>query len=577
MKQYERRIDASGQEYLETSLPGLALTRFPLLNKSTAFTLEERREFGLLGLFPSHVSTIEEQVARAYANFRSFQTNLDRHIFLRVLQDRNEVLFYALLEEHLEEMMPIIYTPTVAEAVEKFSVIYRYPRGLVVSTDNIDHIDELLTNTPFPEVKLIVATDSEGILGIGDQGFGGMAICIGKLSIYTAAAGIDPALTLPVELDVGTNRQDLLDDPLYLGVRHERLVGQAYDDFIHRFVTALKRRFPDVLLQWEDFSKQKAFDVLARYQDVLPSFNDDVQGTGSVVLAGLAAACRKGRQRLQDQVFLVYGAGAGGIGVARQILIGLQRDGLSEQEAGARLFVIDSKGLILADRQGLEPYKLAFAQDPARIRDWQVSGEIPGLLDTVRQAGVTALLGLSGQRGAFNREVVQAVDANTPYPIIFPLSNPTANGETTPEEVYAWTEGRAIVATGSPFEDVVYRGVSYPVGQGNNAFIFPGLGLGTLLCGARRVTAGMLTAAAVALADYTDDQRIAQGGMYPRIETLRGLSRRVAAAVIEQAVADGVATKESGPDVFGFIEKNTWHPRYLPVRRRRQGDAIVGR
>ncbi|UCH25925.1 MAG: NAD-dependent malic enzyme [Trueperaceae bacterium] len=569
MKQYKRRIDADGQEYLEVDLSPLALTRLPLLNKSTAFTLEERRELGLIGLFPSHVSTIEEQITRSYANFENFSTNLDKHVFLRVLQDRNEVLFYALLEAHLEEMMPIIYTPTVAEAVEKFSIIYRYARGLVVSTENIDHIDEILANTPFPEVSLIVATDSEGILGIGDQGFGGMAICIGKLSLYTAAAGIDPALTLPVELDVGTNRQDLLDDPLYLGVRHERLTGQAYEDFIHRFVTALEKRFPDVLLQWEDFSKQKAFDVLERYRSTVPSFNDDIQGTGSVVLGGLLNAARKSRQPLKDQVFLIHGAGAGGIGVAHQIALGLVREGLSYDRAKDHIFLIDSKGLVLSDRVGLESYKHSFAHDPARVATWQIDGRVPSLLETVREGGVTALIGLSGQRGAFSQEVVEAVDANTPYPIVFPLSNPTANSEAIPEDIFRWTEGRAIVATGSPFDEVTYNGVNYPIGQGNNAFIFPGLGLGVMLSGARRVTDGMLTAAALALSEYTDANRVAQGGMYPRIEHIRGVSRRVAAAVMAQALEDGVASVTTDEDLNDFVEKRMWKPRYLPFRRKR--------
>lgn len=566
LEQYRRRVDERGQAYLETSLPGLMLTRLPLLNKGTAFTREEREAFGLDGLFPSHVSTLEEQVERAYVNFASFQTDLDKHIYLRVLQDRSEVLFYALVDAYLEEMLPIIYTPTVAQAVEQFSRIYRYPRGLVVSTENIGRIDALLANVPFPEVELVVATDSEGILGIGDQGFGGMAICIGKLSLYTAAAGIDPALTLPVELDVGTNRQDLLDDPLYLGVRHERLTGEAYDDFIERFVTALKRRFPGVLLQWEDFSKQKAFDVLERYQDALPSFNDDIQGTGAVVLAGLLAAARKSQQPLGEQVFLIHGAGAGGVGVARQIARGLVDEGLSEREAKARLYLIDSKGLVLQDRKGLEPYKREFAHDPARVAHWRIAGEIPSLLETVKEAKVTALIGLSGQRGAFGEAVVKAVCANTPYPLVFALSNPTANSEAVPDDVYRWSEGRAILATGSPFPDVAWEGSRHPVGQGNNAFIFPGLGLGTLLSKANRVSDGMLLAAAKALAEYVDPARLNLGGVYPKIDKLRAASRRVALAVMAQAQREGLAQTELPDDLEAYLDEKMWRPVYLPIR-----------
>ena len=567
MKQYDYKIDQHGNPYLETDLPGLMLTRLPLLNKSTAFSLEERQAFELSGLFPPHISTLKQQVERAYSNFKRFQNDLDKHIFLRVLQDRNEVLFYALLAEHLEEVMPIIYTPTVAQAVEQFSQIYRFPRGLVVSTGNIDHIDDLLEHTPYPYVKLIVATDSEGILGIGDQGFGGMAICIGKLSIYTAAAGVDPALTLPVELDVGTNRQDLLDDPLYLGMRHERLTGTEYDDFIHRFVTALKKQFPNVLLQWEDFSKQKSFDVLERYQKTLPSFNDDIQGTGAVVLAGLLAAARKNHRSLKEEVFLIHGAGAAGVGVASQIATGLQREGLSSSEAKARIFVLDSKGLLLAGRAGLEPYKKILAQDSARIANWQFTGSIPNLIDTIKNAKVTTLIGLSGQRGAFNQEVVQALDANTPYPVVFALSNPTANCEAVPADVYAWTEGRATVATGSPFDDVDFQGLRHPIGQGNNAFIFPGLGLGIMLSGAREVTEEMLGESAVALADYVDAGRLDRGAVYPEIGKLRSVSKHVAIAVVKHAVSAGLARVEVPAEVEGFVESRMWKPVYLPIRK----------
>lgn len=571
MKQYEKKYDANGRPYLETSLPGFLLTRLPLLNKVTSFTLEERKEFGLMGVLPTHVSTLEEQVERSYANFKSFRTDLEKHVFLRALQDRSEVLFYALIDRHIEEMMPIIYTPTVAQAVEQFSRIYRYPRGLVVSPENIDQIDSLLENTPFPDVQLIVATDNEGILGIGDQGFGGLAICIGKLSLYTAAAGIDPAVTLPVELDVGTSRKDLLEDPLYLGVRRPRMEGKEYDDFIHRFVTALQRRFPNVLLQWEDFSKQKAFDVLDRYRDVVPSLNDDIQGTGAVVLAGLLAGSRLSQQDLKQQTFLIHGAGAGGVGVARQIVRGLQLQGLTLEQARQRIFLIDSKGLILKDRRGLEPYKLEFAHEPSRVAGWKVQNGIPSLLETVKEAKVSVLLGLSGQRGAFGEEVVRAVAANTPYPMVFALSNPTANSEAVPEDIYRWTGGKALVATGSPFDDVTWDGAAHPVGQGNNAFIFPGLGLGVLTCRARRVTDGMLTAAALALSEFVDKGRLAQGALYPRMDKIHVASKQVAVAVIRQAQKEGVATEKLPENLEAHLEARMWRPEFLPLRKARGG------
>lgn len=567
MKQFERRVDANGEPYLATGLPGFMLMRLPLLNKGTAFTREERLEFGLEGLLPPHVATLEEQLKRTYENYQRSTTNIDKHVYLRSLQDRNEVLFYALLERHLEEMMPIVYTPTVAEAVQTFSRIYRYPRGLTISTENIDRVDEVLEHAVIHDVRLAVVTDSEGILGIGDQGFGGMGICIGKLSLYTAAAGIDPAVTLPIELDVGTNRADLLDDPLYLGVRHERLTGQAYDDFIARFVAAFKRRFPEALLQWEDFSKQKAFTVLERFQDVLPSFNDDIQGTGAVTLAGLLAATRRTKRPLTDEVILVHGAGAGGVGVALQVIEGLVDLGLSREEARARVYCLDSSGLVVAGRPGVEGYKEAVAQDPARVAGWGEDGRPPGLLETVRRGKVTVLLGLSGQGGAFGREVVEAVAANTPTPIVFAMSNPTENSEATPEDVYRWTDGRAIVATGSPFPPVEWGGARHQVGQANNAFVFPGLGLGALLARVERVTPGMLRAAAEALAEYTDPARIAQGAVYPSISALRRASRHVATKVLEQAIDEGNACVERPEDPADFVARAMWEPRYLPIRK----------
>ncbi|MDZ7707092.1 MAG: NAD-dependent malic enzyme [Trueperaceae bacterium] len=565
---YERKRGPDGP-YLETDLPGVLVSRLPLLNKGTAFSEDERRAFGLDGLFPSKVSTLDEQVARAESNLRGFEVDLDKHVYLRVLQDRNEVLFYALLERNLEEILPLIYTPTVAEAVERFSHIYRHPRGLVISTETIDRVDELLANVPLPDVRLAVATDSEGILGIGDQGFGGMAICIGKLSLYTAGAGVDPGQTLPIELDVGTNRQDLLDDPMYLGVRHERLRGREYDAFVERFVEAFQTRFPSALLQWEDFSKQRAFDLLGRYRDVLPSFNDDVQGTGAVVLAGLLAAARVSRRPLTHETIAIHGAGAGGVGVARQIVAGLRRAGMSERDAKARVLVLDSRGLVVEGREGVDAYKTEVAQPASRLEGWRFSGAAPDLLETVREGGVTALIGLSGQRGAFGRDVVEAVDRNTPVPIVFALSNPTRHTEADPADVLDWTEGRALVATGSPFPDVLRGGHRTVVGQGNNAFVFPGLGLGVMLSGARRVSDDMLSAAAEALADYVDVGRLEHGALYPSVAKLRSVSRQVAAAVVRQAQREGVATEPLGDDLDQAVSEAMWTPTYLPLRRSR--------
>jgi malate dehydrogenase (oxaloacetate-decarboxylating) len=571
MRAYEKKSDAQGRPFLETSLPGHVLARHPLLNKGTSYTVEERRELGLEGLLPPVVESLQTQLARAYEGFVSCATALDKHVYLRALQDRSEVLFYALLEQHIEEMMPIIYTPTVAQGVERFSHLWRAPRGLVVSPDNVDRLDAMLEALDLPDVQLVVATDSEGILGIGDQGYGGLAICIGKLSLYSAAAGIDPGVSLPVVLDVGTNRKELLEDPLYLGVRRPRLEGPEYDALVAAFVAAMRRRFPHALVQWEDFSKQKAFDVLERHRDEQPSFNDDIQGTGAVVLAGLIAAGRRTRTRLSDQVVLVHGAGAGGVGVARQVARGMVREGLSPEEARTRIFLLDSKGLILTDRKGLEPSKREFAQPPDRIAGWRCEGAIPNLLETVREARVTVLLGLSGQRGAFTEQVVRQAAANAPTPIVFALSNPTANTEALPEDVLRWTDGRALVATGSPFPDVRLGQTVRPVGQGNNAFIFPGLGLAVLLAHARRVTDGMLVAASLALADALEPERLDAGALFPRMDRIRSASRKVAVAVLRQAQADGVTHVALPEDLESFVEARMWRPTFLPVRRPERG------
>ncbi len=565
---YDVKRDEKGERYLEPYVTGFLLLRLPLLNKGTAFTEEERRLLGLEGLLPPHVNTLEEQKERVYRRYRLIQTPLDKHIYLRHLQDRNEVLFYALLVDHLEEMLPILYTPTVGEAVREFSHIYRYPRGFTASTRNIDHLDEALSNVPLEEVRLIVATDSSAILGIGDQGFGGMAISIGKLTLYTAAGGVGPDKTLPVELDVGTDREDLLKDPLYLGVRHKRLRGEAYFQFLDRFVEAVKRRYPKALIQWEDFAKETAFAVLERYRKVVPSFNDDIQGTGAVALAGVLSACRLKGERLRDQTVVVYGAGAGGIGVAWALLEGMKREGLSEEEAKARVLVLDSKGLLVEGR-AMEAYKRPFAQRAERIAGWAFSGPYPNLLETIRNARATVLLGLSGQGGSFTEPVARAMLENAERPVIFPLSNPTSASEALPDDLIYWTEGRALVAAGSPFPPVGYKGRVIPIGQGNNAFIFPGLGLGAVLARAREVTDGMVLEAAYALHEYT--QAHFPDLLYPPVGRLREVSPYVAARVMAKALEEGVAEEEriqglSLEGLLEFVRGRFWEPRYLPYR-----------
>ncbi|GAA6731881.1 NAD-dependent malic enzyme [Thermus brockianus] len=565
---YDVKRDEKGERYLEPYVTGFLLLRLPLLNKGTAFTEEERRALGLEGLLPPHVNTLEEQKERVYRRYRLIASPLDKHIYLRHLQDRNEVLFYALVVDHLEEMLPILYTPTVGEAVREFSHIYRYPRGFTASTKNIDRIEEALGNVPLEEVRLIVATDSSAILGIGDQGYGGMAIAIGKLTLYTAVGGVGPDKTLPVELDVGTDREDLLNDPLYLGVRHKRLRGEAYYQFLDRFVEAVKKRYPKALIQWEDFAKEAAFSVLERYRKVVPSFNDDIQGTGAVALAGVLSACRLKGERLSEQVVVVYGAGAGGIGVAWALVEGMKREGLSEEEAKARVLVLDSRGLLVEGRN-MEAYKRPFAQKRERLRDWRFSGEYPNLLETIQNARATVLLGLSGQGGSFTEPVARAMLENTPRPVIFPLSNPTSASEALPDDLIYWTEGRALVAAGSPFPPVGYKGRTIPVGQGNNAFIFPGLGLGAVLSRAREVTDGMVLEAAYALYDLTQERF--PDLLYPPVRHLREVSPYVAARVMKKALEEGVAEEEriqglSFPELYAFVRSRFWEPRYLPYR-----------
>ena len=563
---YDVRRSEDGHRYLHPLVRGFPLLRFPLLNKGTAFTEAEREALGLDGLLAPQVDTLDALVERQYAEYAQITEPLDRHVFLRNLQDRNEVLFYALLSAHVEEMLPVVYTPTVGLAVQKFSQIYRYPRGLTLSTRNIERAGAALANVPLNDVRIIVATDSSAILGIGDQGFGGMAISIGKLSLYTVAGGVGPDKTLPVELDVGTGRADLRDDPAYLGVKHERLTGDEYLRFVDRFVEATLQRYPKAIIQWEDFSKDAAFEVLQRYRRVVPSFNDAIQGTGAVVLAGVLNACRMKGEALRDQVVVVHGAGAGGAGVALAIREGMRREGLSETEISGRVFVLDSRGLLTDDRR-MEDYKRALATPKALTDGWAGTD----LESVIREARATVLLGLSGQAGIFSEGVVRAAHANTPRPLVFPLSNPTANTEALPADILAWTGGQAIVATGSPFDPVRLHGETHEIGQGNNAFIFPGLGFGAILARVREVTDEMVTAAAYALAEYTQANH--PGRTYPPVDELSHASIHVAVAVIRQALADGVATEftlrgQSDAGLLDTVKRKFWQPKYLPFRPR---------
>ncbi|MBI3652604.1 MAG: NAD-dependent malic enzyme [Acidobacteria bacterium] len=564
--------ETTGEEVWEVALGGQLLLDYPLLNKGSAFTLEERREFGLLGLLPPHISTVEEQLIRNYANFKVKETDLERYVFLVSLQDSNETLFYSLLEKHLAEMMPIIYTPVVGLASQHYSHIYRRPRGLYISYPQRAEMDEMLANATLAEVSIIVVTDGERILGLGDLGIGGMGIPIGKLALYTVCAGLHPATTLPIILDVGTNNQELLGDPLYIGWRHPRISGAEYDEFLEAFVVGLKRRFPQALLQWEDFARHNARRLLEKYQDRLCSFNDDIQGTGAVTTAALLAASQITGSKISQQRIVMFGAGSAATGIAEQILAAMMMEGLSAAEATARLWLLDVGGLLHSGREDLEAIARPFAQPVERLANWQLANSaFITLAEVVHHLHPTVLIGTAAQPGAFTREIIAAMAAHTPQPIIFPLSNPTSKCEAHPADVLAWTAGRAIVATGSPFAAVpasVYGGTgTRMIGQCNNSYIFPGVGLGVIASGARRVTNEMFAVAARALSALSPALRDRNASLFPPLETIRSVSRTVAIAVAVQAQSEGLAAQTSLEEITFRVDANMWKPRYVRYRR----------
>ena len=542
---------------------GMDLLDTPLLNKGTAFTEEERTLFGLLGLLPPHVETLEEQVVRAYEAYQRKDDDLERHIYLRALQDTNEVLFYRLLLDHIEEMTPIVYTPTVALACQQFSHIYRRPRGLFVSYPRRDSITTLLRNRPNPNVDVIVVTDGERILGIGDQGAGGLGIPIGKLSLYTLIGGIRPERTLPIVLDVGTNNQERLNDPEYLGWRHARITGQDYFDFIDQFVQAVKQEFPETCLQWEDFANSHARPILERYRDELLTFNDDIQGTAAVALGAILSAIKVTGKTLREQQIMIFGAGAAAIGVADGLRAAMKEEGLREQEARSRFWLLNSKGLLHSGRKDLTREQSVYAQPESRISGWPRTskGQI-GLADVVEKIDATILIGLSTVGGAFSQTIVREMARKTERPVIFPLSNPTANSEATAEDLIRWTDGRALVATGSPFPPVNYLGRKIPIAQCNNVYIFPAMGLGVVASGARRVTDSMMLAAARALAANSPALKDSSASLLPRLTDLRRVAAEIAVAVGTQAQKDGVAAKLGEDELRQRVTAAQWTPNY---------------
>jgi len=553
---------------IATSLSGQLLLDNPLSNKGSAFSIDERRELGLIGLLPAHFSTIEEQLTRTYENYQRKQSDLGRYVFLTALQDRNETLFYRLLEEHITEMMPIVYTPTVGEGCRQYSHVFRRPRGLYISYPDRNEIPSLLANAPAERVEVIVVTDGERILGLGDLGVGGMGIPVGKLSLYTLCAGIHPSTTLPILLDVGTDNRDLLDDPLYLGWRHERVRGQEYNEFIDLFVDAIRQKFPRVLLQWEDFAKQNAAPLLKRYRDRLCTFNDDIQGTGAVTVAGLLAAMKLTRTTLGKQRIVILGAGSSAIGICDQIMATMLHAGYSEDEAKQSLWLVDSKGLVHKERYQLEASKRKYAQPIERIAKWQLSDPSNlTLSEVVKNVHPTVLIGTSAQPGAFSEDIIREMAAHVERPVVFPISNPTSKSEATPADLLEWTDGRALVATGSPFPPVNRAGRSIRIGQCNNAFIFPGLGLGVIASGAQRVTDGMFVVAARVLSECSPAMNDPDAPLYPPLECVREISRKVALAVGVEAQRVGVARPTCFEELEHHVTSKMWNPRYVPLRR----------
>jgi len=549
---------------LAPNLRGHALLETPSLNKGTAFTLQERQALSLDGLLPPVVETIEEQSSRAYKAYLRKHDDLERHIYLRQLQDTNEVLFYRLLLEHIEEMLPIVYTPVVAEACQEFSHIYRRPRGLIISYPIRDHMESLLRNRPNKDVRVIVVTDGERILGIGDQGVGGLGIPIGKLSLYTLIGGVPPAQTLPIILDVGTNNEQRLADPEYLGWRHERITGGEYDDFVDRFVQAVKKELPETLLQWEDFSKAHARPILDRYRDQLITFNDDIQGTAAVAAGAIFSGVRVSGKRLRDQQVVMLGAGSAGIGVADMLREAFVADGLSESEARLRFWVVNSGGLLHSGRTDLSEEQRRYAQPAERLGNFSrtlENGRI-GLSDVIHKIDATILIGLSTLPAAFTESIVREMARKSERPIILPLSNPTSKSEAVPEDLLRWTDGRALIATGSPFPDVTYKGGKARISQCNNVFVFPAMGLAVSATRARRVTDGMFLAAASALAKHSPALADPAAPLLPALTDLRKAAIEIAFAAGEQAQSEGLCVKCSAESLRNAIVSSQWAPVY---------------
>jgi len=551
------------------SYAGPSLLETPLLNKGSAFSGRERLNFNLIGLLPPRYENIEEQVKRAYMQYKSFDQPINKHIYLRAVQDNNETLFYRLLNEHLVEMLPIIYTPTVGEACEHFSDIYRSARGIIASYEERQFMDEILRSVTKDRIKVIVVTDGERVLGLGDQGVGGMGIAIGKLSIYTSCGGISPAYTLPVALDVGTNNKTLLDDPYYMGTRHPRIEKAEYDAFVDDFINAAQKRWPGVLIQFEDFAQPNAMPILQRHRENVCCFNDDIQGTAAVTLGTLLSACRKKGEALRDQKVVFVGSGSAGCGIAELIINAMVIEGLTGAQARARVFMVDRFGLLTQGMTDLLDFQERLAQSSSAVKEWKLTSDndYANLMDVIRNTEASILIGVSGKPGLFTEEVIRQMLAGCPRPIILPLSNPSQHVEAHPQDVVAWTDGKAIVATGSPFEEVEHNGEAFEISQCNNSYVFPGVGLGVISCKARLVSDEMLMVASTTLAELSPGQEDQSSAVLPPLTALPQISRKIAFAVAKTAIAQDLAREMTDDELLASIERNFWTPVYREYRR----------
>ncbi|HAT8939863.1 TPA: oxaloacetate-decarboxylating malate dehydrogenase [Legionella pneumophila subsp. pneumophila] len=545
---------------------GMDLLRDPIVNKGTAFSLQERDEFALHGLIPTTVETLEQQVIRCLDAYSAKENPLEKHIYLRALQDRNEVLFYRFIIDNLVDILPIIYTPVVGQACEMFSHIYRQPRGVFLSYPERDKLDSIIQNIASTRsIKVIVVTDGERILGLGDQGAGGLGIPIGKLSLYTSCGGIHPSNTLPIILDVGTNNKERLDDPEYIGWRHARISGKEYDDFVDQFVQSIKRHMPHVLLQFEDFAQQHAYPLLERYKNQLCTFNDDIQGTASVAVAAILAATRVTNTPLKEHRVALLGAGSAGCGISEQLVHAMMNQGLSEEEARSRFYLVDRYGLLHDEMTDLLPFQKGFVRSSTSLQNWKLEkkGEIT-LTDVINNAQPTILLGVSGQPNQFKEAMIKTMLSYCERPIIFPLSNPTSRAEAIPQDLLNWTAGKALIATGSPFEPVVINGHKIEIAQCNNSYIFPGVGLGVVAGQAKRVTDLMMMAAAVALSELAPAIRTGEGRLLPELNSIREVSQHIARAVILQGIKEGHIESMNNNKIDESIKKTMWTPQYEP-------------